>query len=128
MNERHASLRADLRALPRGAWILFFGTFLNRFGTFVMPFLVIYMTRLGFASTQAGLAIGAYGGGTLGACLLGPKQANYCPKRRKCCLYQSWSINNGRLRRFFRHATPSISIPAPLLPIAGSLRPLFLYV
>ena len=71
MNETQASLRENLRALPRGAWILFFGTFLNKFGTFVLPFLAIYMTRLGYTSAQAGLAIGAYGIGTLGACLLG---------------------------------------------------------
>ena len=42
MNETQASLRDNLRALPRGAWILFFGTFLNKFGTFVLPFLAIY--------------------------------------------------------------------------------------
>ena len=30
MNETQASLRENLRALPRGAWILFFGTFLNK--------------------------------------------------------------------------------------------------
>ena len=71
MNETQTSLRESLRALPRGAWILFFGTFLNKFGTFVLPFLAIYMTRLGYTSAQAGLAIGAYGIGTLGACLLG---------------------------------------------------------
>lgn len=42
------SLLASLKSLPRPAWILFGGTFLNRFGTFVMPFLAIYMTRNGF--------------------------------------------------------------------------------
>ena len=26
----------DLRALPRAFWVLFFGTFINRFGTFGM--------------------------------------------------------------------------------------------
>ena len=29
---------------------------------------------------------------------LGLKQANYYPKWRECCLYQSASSNNGRLR------------------------------
>src|ERR1043166_6188565 len=37
MDETQSSLRENLRALPRGAWILFFGTFLNKFGTFVLP-------------------------------------------------------------------------------------------
>jgi MFS family permease len=86
MSETQASLREDLRALPRGAWILFFGTFLNKFGTFVMPFLAIYMTRLGFSSPQAGLAIGAYGVGTLGACLLGGYLADRLGRRRTIVL------------------------------------------
>jgi hypothetical protein len=67
MNERQASLRENLQALPPAAWVLFFGNFLNKFGTFVLPFLAIYMTPLGFTSGQAGTAIGAYGIGTLGA-------------------------------------------------------------
>ena len=58
MNETQTSLSENLRALPRGAWILFFGTFLNKFGTFVLPFLAIYMTRLGYTPAQAGLATG----------------------------------------------------------------------
>ncbi|PYQ28668.1 MAG: hypothetical protein DMF56_15660 [Acidobacteria bacterium] len=42
------TLRENLRALPRPVWILFGGTFINRFGTFVMPFLAIYLTRRGY--------------------------------------------------------------------------------
>jgi MFS family permease len=86
MNKTHASLIEDLRALPRGAWILFFGTFLNKFGTFVLPFLAIYMTRLGYAPAQAGLAIGAYGVGTLGACLLGGDLADRLGRRKTIVL------------------------------------------
>jgi hypothetical protein len=41
MHTNQASLIQDLRALPRSAWILFLGTFLNKFGTFVVPFLAI---------------------------------------------------------------------------------------
>src|SRR5437588_12557513 len=65
MKANQTSLREDLRALPRGAWILFFGTFLNKFGTFVLPFLAIYMTRLGFPLAAAGLATAAFGLGSL---------------------------------------------------------------
>lgn len=53
--------RDQLRALPRPVWILFVGTFINRFGQFVMPFLVIYLTKIGYSTGQAGLALGAYG-------------------------------------------------------------------
>ncbi len=86
MNEKDASLKENLRALPRGAWILFFGTFLNKFGTFVVPFLAIYMTRLGYSPGQAGLPIAAYGIGTLGACLLGGTLADRIGRRKTIVL------------------------------------------
>src|SRR5262245_64023379 len=82
LNEAQTSLRDSLRALPRGAWILFFGTFLNKFGTFVLPFLAIYMTGLGYTASQSGVAIAAYGIGTLGACLLGGYLADRLGRRR----------------------------------------------
>src|SRR5206468_10763756 len=63
MNSSHPTLVASLRALPRPAWILFLGTFLNKFGTFVVPFLALYLTRRGYSMTDAGLAVGAYGVG-----------------------------------------------------------------
>ena len=55
-----SSLVANLKALPRTIWILFGGTFVNRFGTFVMPFLAIYLTRQGYSITEAGIAVSAY--------------------------------------------------------------------
>src|SRR5260221_9442085 len=83
MDETQAALRENLRALPRGAWILFFGTFLNKFGTFVLPFLTIYMTRLGYTAAQAGLAIGGYGIGTLFAAVFGGNLADRLCRRNK---------------------------------------------
>jgi MFS family permease len=85
-NMHQTSLRKNLSALPRGAWILFFGTFLNKFGTFVLPFLAIYTTRLGYTAAQAGLALGAYGAGTLGACLLGGWLADAFGRRKTIVL------------------------------------------
>src|SRR5262245_62411735 len=86
MTESRTGLRSDLRALPRGAWILFFGTFLNKFGTFVLPFLAIYMTRLGFKATEAGLAIAAYGIGSLCASFLGGTLADRIGRRKTIVL------------------------------------------
>src|SRR5947209_16654165 len=86
MNELHSSLAQNLRALPRGAWILFFGTFLNKFGTFVLPFLAIYLTGLGYTMAQAGLAIGGYGIGTLAASLLGGYLADRLGRRKTIVL------------------------------------------
>ena len=75
------SLLTNLRALPRPAWILFGGTFLNRFGTFVMPFLAIYMARQGFSAANAGLAISAYGAGHIVASMLGGHLADRIGRR-----------------------------------------------
>jgi len=86
MNETQASLRENLRALPRAAWILFFGTFLNKFGSFVLPFLAIYMTRSGFTAAESGLAIAGYGVGTLCACWLGGFLADRCGRRKTIVL------------------------------------------
>jgi MFS family permease len=75
------TLRENLKALPRPAWILFAGTFINRFGTFVMPFLVIYLTRRGYGMAQAGIAVSAYGGGHLVASMLGGHLADRVGRR-----------------------------------------------
>src|SRR5262245_58819343 len=86
MSENSSSLRESLRALPRGAWILFFGTFLNKFGSFVLPFLAIYMTRLGYTIPQSGLAIAGYGVGTLAASLIGGHLADRFGRRKTIVL------------------------------------------
>ncbi|HEX6096846.1 MAG TPA: MFS transporter [Thermoanaerobaculia bacterium] len=75
------SLFENLKALPRAAWILFGGTFINRFGTFVMPFLAIYMARTGFTPAQAGLAVSSYGAGHIFAAMLGGYMADRIGRR-----------------------------------------------
>ncbi len=81
-----AGILSSIRALPREAWILFLGIFLNRFGTFVIPFLTLYMTRQGYSLAQASLAIGAYGGGTLLACIAGGQLADQIGRRKTIAL------------------------------------------
>lgn len=80
------TLWSSLRALPRAVWVLFFGTFLNKFGTFVVPFLTLYLTRQGYTVGQTGLAIGAYGAGNLAASLLGGHLADYLGRRKTIVL------------------------------------------
>ena len=80
------SLLTNLRALPPAAWVLFAGTFINRFGTFVMPFLVIYMTRLGYSVAQAGIAVSAYGAGHIMASMLGGHLADTIGRRNTIVL------------------------------------------
>lgn len=75
------TLRENLRALPRAVWILFIGTFINRFGTFVMPFLAIYLTRGGYSIAQAGAAVSAFGAGHVVASTLGGHLADRIGRR-----------------------------------------------
>jgi MFS family permease len=76
----------NLRALPRPVWILFAGTFINRFGTFVMPFLAIYMTKQGYSPTQAGLAVSSYGAGHICASMIGGHLADRIGRRHTIAL------------------------------------------
>ena len=100
------SLWLVLGELPRDFWVLFIGTFINRFGSFVMPFLAIYLTGEGYTAGQAGLAIAAYGAGGLIASLVGGHLADTIGRRHTMAL-GSWAarpacpIKNGA-RRFAR--------------------------
>jgi len=82
----HPPLLTSLRALPRPAWIIFIGTFLNKFGTFVIPFLTLYLTSRGYTVTDAGIAVGAYGLGSMLASLLGGYLADQLGRRQTIVL------------------------------------------
>ncbi|MGZ5353690.1 MAG: MFS transporter [Actinomycetota bacterium] len=79
--EIRPSLRANIRAMPPSAWVLFAGTFANRLGTFVLPFMTLYLTRNGFSAPQAGFAIAAYGLGGLVAMSVGGLVADRIGRR-----------------------------------------------
>jgi MFS family permease len=84
--ERPPSLYSSLRSLPPAAWILFAGTFLNKFGSFVVPFLALYLTARGYSLAQAGVAVGAYGVGNVLASLVGGHLADHFGRRRTIVL------------------------------------------
>lgn len=72
----------ELRDLPRPVWVLAGGTLVNRFGGFVLVFLTLYLTRQGLSVQQAGLVVGAYGGGKLAAAVAGGYLADRLGARR----------------------------------------------
>ena len=86
MQEKSPNLISSLRALPRPVWLLFLGTFLNKFGTFVIPFLALYLTRQGYSTTEAALAIGSYGAGHFIASGLGGYLADRIGRRKTIAL------------------------------------------
>ncbi len=71
----------DLRALPRPFWVLFAGTFINRFGTFVWPFLTIYLTRQGYSMTAAAFAVSSFGLGNFVGSALGGWLSDHIGRR-----------------------------------------------
>lgn len=77
-----ARLIDDLRALPRPFWILFAGTFINRFGTFVWPFLTIYLTRQGHSLAAAATAVAATGAGSFIGSALGGWLSDHIGRRQ----------------------------------------------
>src|SRR5436190_11192139 len=85
-SQSEPTLFNSLRALPRTAWVLFAGTFINRFGGFVVPFLTLYLTSQGYSVTAAGLAVSAYGVGNLFASLIGGHLADRLGRRETIVL------------------------------------------
>lgn len=67
----HPSITQTLRGASRPVWLLLIGTLINRLGTFLQIYLVLYLTRQGYSVAEAGLALGAYGFGSVAGVLLG---------------------------------------------------------
>ncbi|MFN2466001.1 MAG: MFS transporter [Candidatus Dormibacteria bacterium] len=59
------TLRENIRLLPRPLWVLYAGSFVNRFGSFVAVFLILYLTRRGYSPAVAGLGGAAFGAGAI---------------------------------------------------------------
>lgn len=72
--------------MPRLVWVLFVGTFINRFGSFVFVFLTFYLTARGYSASQAGFAVGMYGVGAIGASLAGGWFADHFGRRNSIVL------------------------------------------
>lgn len=58
-------LHSLIEGLPRGYWLLWVGTLINRLGGFVVPFLTLYLTgQRGVAVSQAALVVSLLGAGS----------------------------------------------------------------
>jgi MFS family permease len=60
-----------LRETPRAVKALLLGGFISRLAAFIQIYLVLFLTDRGFSATQAGLALGVYGGGAVVGSLAG---------------------------------------------------------
>jgi MFS family permease len=120
MNTIEPTLLSRLRALPRPAWILFLGTFLNKFGTFVLPFLTLYLTQRGFTLNDAGLAISAYGVGSLMASALGGHLADTIGRRKTIAL-SMFSVAAAMMLLSQSRSLPAIVAATWLAGLTGEL-------
>jgi MFS family permease len=120
MKTQNTTLLSGLRSLPRPVWILFFGSFLNKFGAFVIPFLAIYLTQQGYSLADAGFAISAYGIGNLIASLLGGYLADTLG-RRKTIVLSMFSGAIAMLLLSQAHTLHAIILIAALTGITGEL-------
>src|SRR5437667_4710294 len=120
MDSSPPTLLASLRTLPRAAWILFLGVFLNKFGSFVVPFLKLYLTRQGYSMGDAGLDIGAYGAGHFLASGLGGHLADSLG-RRKTIVLSMFSAAIAMMLLSQARSLPSILLLTALAGLAGEL-------
>ncbi len=67
----HVGVKTVWRESPTAVKSLLVGTAVNRLGGFIQVFMVLYMTQRGFSVTQAGIALGVYGAGTVLGVLTG---------------------------------------------------------
>src|SRR5438552_483924 len=80
------TLRRNVRELPRAAWLLVAGSFVNRFASFAVVFLVLYLTRRGISPARAGLAVAVWGVGAVLASLIGGHLADRVGRRHTVVL------------------------------------------
>ncbi|ONI76277.1 hypothetical protein ALI144C_37090 [Actinosynnema sp. ALI-1.44] len=57
--------------MSRPVWLLLIGTLINRLGSFLQVYLVLYLTARGFSTGSAGLALGAFGLGSVIGVIVG---------------------------------------------------------
>ena len=120
MDSSPPTLLSSLRSLPRPAWILFLGVFLNKFGSFVVPFLTLYLTGQGHSMGDAGLAIGAYGAGHFLASGLGGHLADTIG-RRKTIVLSMFSTAIAMMLLSQARSLPAIVLLTGLVGLTGEL-------
>jgi MFS family permease len=101
------TMRRNIRELPRTAWIIIGGNFINWFASFAITFLVLYLTRRGFSFAKAGLAVAAFGAGGMAAGLLAGHLADRLGRRTTMAVSMFTSAASVLLL-YFVHVYPAI--------------------
>jgi MFS family permease len=75
------TMRRNIKELPRPAWFLVSGNFINWFASFAIVFLVLYLRGRGYSFAEAGSAVAAYGLGEILAGAVGGHLADRFGRR-----------------------------------------------
>ena len=81
MRRQSANVLTSLRESDRAVRWLLLGVFVNQLGAFVQVFLVLFLVDHGASHAHAGVALGAYGAGSVLGALLGGRLADVLGRR-----------------------------------------------
>lgn len=109
MSANRRGFLETVRSFPAPVWVVFIGTFVNRFGTFVGVFLVLYLTHAGYTIPQAGLAVAAFGAGGIAAAGLGGYLADRVG-RRETLVYSSVASAAATMALAYVHGLPLVVV------------------
>jgi MFS family permease len=104
-------MRRNIRELPKPAWILIGGNFINWFASFAITFLVLYLTRRGFSFARAGAAVAAFGAGGMAAGAVGGHLADRLGRRNTMAVSMFTSAGSVLLL-YYVHAYTAILVLA----------------
>lgn len=106
----------DLADLPRGVWVLFAATVVNRAGSMVLPFLTLYFTsRLGYTVAHAGSLVAVYGAASLFA---SPLSGRLCDRVGPVRVMMASLFLSGTLLLVFPLARGTVSVVVATLGLA----------
>src|SRR5436309_7476045 len=105
------TMRRNIRELPRPAWILVTGNFINWFASFAIIFLALYLTKRGFSIPQAGGAVAAFGAGGMAAGAVAGHLADRFGRRTTMAL-SMFSSAGTILLLYFVHSYPALLVLA----------------
>lgn len=114
-------LARDLRSLPRQVWILSGGVFVNRLGAFVWYFLALFLVERGYGPAEAGIALAAFGAGTIPASLIGGWLADSLGRRETIAL----SMFSGATTFIVLSQARTLALIVALVGLAGFASELY---
>src|SRR5205823_14908563 len=118
-----STVRRNFREMPRAAWFLIVGQFINWFASFAIVFLVLFLTKKGFGVGRAGAALAVYGLGELSAGVVGGHMADRLGRRTTIALAM-FGRAASVLALYFAQAYALVLLPALLAGVcAEAFRP-----